>query len=181
MSDTSTAPEATENDTTDSTDWKAHARKWEDRAKASKKEADDLRAKVQAYESTASTSQTELEKLQTTVAELTAKSARNEREALIARIARDHKIDDGDDIELFLTGADEATLTAQAARLATRSEDKASQDAAAAKAALHTNAQVPSEGQASPAAPPPNVDLAFAESIRVALGQAADATSTILP
>ncbi len=67
-------------------------------------------------------SQTEIEKLTKAVDALTANAEKSAREQLIARVARDHKITDQDDINLFLTGADEDTLVAQAKRLQATTE-----------------------------------------------------------
>lgn len=46
--------------------------------------------------------------------------AREQRSRLVQSVAKAHGITDPDDIALFLTGADEDTLTAQAERLAER-------------------------------------------------------------
>lgn len=152
----------------DAIDWKAHARKWEDRAKANKEELDALRPKLQQYEAAASSSQTEVEKLAAQVAELTAKAARTEREALIGRIARDHGITDSEDISLFLTGETEEALTAQAARLAKFNAATAAEATKAAEEAQRANAIVPTEGL-TPATPGLSADERLAQAIHSAL------------
>lgn len=53
--------------------------------------------------------------------------AREQRSALVQRIAQQHKITDPEDVRLFLTGTDEDTLTAQAKRLAGRQTEQRKQ------------------------------------------------------
>lgn len=84
---------------------------------------------------------------------LKAADAREQRRGLVERIAREHKITDPDDITLFLTGADEDTLQAQAKRLAAR-------DAQAKKA----GDVVPREGT-TPKNGQPNDQAAFARKL----------------
>lgn len=55
---------------------------------------------------------------------LTDADAREQRAQLVAKVAKDHKVTDPDDIALFLTASDEETLTLQAARLAGREEQQ---------------------------------------------------------
>ena len=91
------------------TDWKAEARKWEQRAKENRAEADSLRSGVAATEQLTAdlaASHTELDALKL--------------QLLRHQVAGRHGITDTDDIDLFLTGGDEATLTKQAERLASR-------------------------------------------------------------
>jgi len=97
-------------------DWKAKSRDWEARAKANNKAAEELAALKQAQMS-------EQERLsaQLTEAQSAAETARTE--ALRLRVAVRHSISD-EDAELFLTGSDEATLTRQAERLASRESDR---------------------------------------------------------
>ena len=94
-------------------DWKAKAREWEKRAKDNKSAADEL---AQIRESQKSDAEKAADALKTAQAE--AESAR--AELLRYQIAAKHGITDADDIALFLTGADEETLTKQATRLADR-------------------------------------------------------------
>lgn len=133
---------------------------------------EDLKARVQQYEAASATSQTEMDALKSQVAELTAKSAKTEREALVARVARDNGITDSDDIELFLTGADEQQLTAQAARLASRTAAATEAAAEAAAEAGRANAIVPTEGQNLHTPQALDSDQEFAAAIAAALGQA---------
>lgn len=97
------------------TDWKAEARKWEERAKENaeaRKRLDDLDA----------ANKSEIEKA--TEARQKAEQERDaaRAEALRFKVASKHGISD-EDAELFLTGSDEDTLTRQAQRLAARDED----------------------------------------------------------
>lgn len=137
-----------------------HAKKFED--------YDALKAKVQQYEAAATTSQSEVETLKSQVAELSAKSAKTEREALVARVARDHGIMDSDDIVLFLTGADEDTLTAQAARLSSRNTAETEAAAKAADEVARANAVVPNEGH-MPSTPPASADQMIARALASAM------------
>lgn len=82
------------------------------------KDYDDLKAQVEG-------AKTAEQKLSDKIAELEAKHAESEARALRAAIAAEYGIstkkgDKGEpsDADLFLTGSDEATLTAQASRLA---------------------------------------------------------------
>jgi hypothetical protein len=58
------------------------------------------------------------------VAELEAELNSTRAESMRLRIATEHGITDADDIDLFLTGTDEETLTKQAKRLADRDADR---------------------------------------------------------
>lgn len=83
----------------------------------------DLKAKAAKFDEAdqASKTETQREREAREAAEVRASKA---EAALLRRvIAGNHGISDPDDIELFLTGADEETLTKQAKRLAARSED----------------------------------------------------------
>lgn len=133
---------------------------------------DELKAKVTQYEASMSTADKALEEMKAQVADLSAKAARTEREALIARVARDNGISDSEDIELFLTGDTEDTLIAQAKRLAARTDasKKAAQEQEAQK--RHSHAHVGSEGAYNPAPPQTTSEDALALSIAQALGQA---------
>lgn len=97
------------------TDWKAEARKWEARAKENSEAREQLDAIREAEK-------TEIEKAtdRAEKAEFAAQEARTE--ALRFRIAASHGIGD-EDASLFLTGADEETLTRQAQRLSERASD----------------------------------------------------------
>lgn len=93
----------------DETDWKAEARKWEQRAKENKTAADRLAELEEANKS-------ELEKAteKALAAEKAAEQAR--ADALRLRVALKHGISD-EDADEFLHGTDEETLTRQAKRL----------------------------------------------------------------
>lgn len=106
------------------TDWKAEARKWEDRAK----ENAEARKRLDEIEAA---NKTEIEKAAEarTKAEQERDAAR--AEALRFRVAAAHGIStapaaDGgpSDAELFLTASDEATLTKQAERLLGRDAER---------------------------------------------------------
>jgi hypothetical protein len=96
-------------------DWKAEARKWEERAK----ENAEARKRLDEIEAA---SKSDLEKA--TEARQAAEQERDaaRAEALRYKVASKHGISD-EDAELFLTGTDEDTLTKQAERLAARGED----------------------------------------------------------
>lgn len=97
-------------------DWKAKAREWENRAKANKTAADEL-ASLKAAQ------MTEQERLTAQLQEATSAAETARTEALRLRIAVRHGVSD-EDAELFLTASDEATLTKQAERLASREADR---------------------------------------------------------
>jgi hypothetical protein len=105
-----TAPEVEE------TDWKAEARKWEQRAKENKSAADRLAELEDANKS-------EIQKAsdKATAAEKAAAEAK--AEALRWKVAAKHGITE-EDADLFLTGTDEETLTKQAQRLTERVTDR---------------------------------------------------------
>lgn len=134
---------------------------------------DSLREKVQSYEATLSTSESEMANLKAQVSALSAKAAATEREALVSRVARDHGITDSEDIALFLTGDTEEALTKQAARLSSRNAANAEATEAAEAEALRNNAVVSTEGTTTSAPAPSSSDDAFAFAIAEALGQAA--------
>ncbi|MBC8726054.1 hypothetical protein F6X37_32320 [Paraburkholderia sp. 31.1] len=100
-------------------DWKAkfeeaqkHSRTWEQRAKDNKSAADEL-----------ATLKDSKKTVEQKLADLEAKHAEAEARALRSDIATKHGIS-AEDRDLFLTGSDEATLTAQAKRLAERIADQ---------------------------------------------------------
>ena len=98
---------------TEETDWKAEARKWEQRAKENRSAADELAAIKEAQKTDAERAAEALTKAQAEAKQATA-------ELLRYRTAAAHGITDAEDIELFLTGADEETLQRQAKALAAR-------------------------------------------------------------
>lgn len=85
---------------------------------------DDLKAKAAKLDEIEQANQTEAEKAATRLAELEAELNTTRRDSLRLKIASAHGITDADDIDLFLTGADEETLTKQAKRLADRTDRK---------------------------------------------------------
>ena len=101
----------------DETDWKAEARKWEQRAKENKSAAEELAQIREAQKS-------EAEKAADALKEAQAQAEQARAELLRYQIAAKHGITDADDIALFLTGTDEDTLTKQATRLAERVADQ---------------------------------------------------------
>lgn len=125
--DTETGPTDTSAQRTDGSatadaenvDWKAkfeeaqkHSRTWEQRAKDNKSAADEL-----------ATLKDSKKTVEQKLADLEAKHAEAEARALRSDIATKHGIS-AEDRDLFLTGSDEATLTAQAKRLAERIADQ---------------------------------------------------------
>lgn len=99
------APEAPAKET----DWKAEARKWEDRAKANKAAAEKLEQIEQA-------NLTEIEKAQKRAEAAEAALAAKEAETLRLTIASKHGIT-GEHLDL-LSGTDEAELEAKALKIA---------------------------------------------------------------
>lgn len=99
----------------DEVDWKAKAREWERRAKENKTAADELATIKEAQKSDA-------EKASERLAAAERDAAEAKRDALRFKIAAKFSITD-EDADLFLTGADEDTLTKQAERLAARADE----------------------------------------------------------
>lgn len=81
---------------------------------------EDLKTKAARLDEIEAANQTEAEKAAAKVAELEAELSTTRRESTRLKIAAEHGITDADDIDLFLTGNDEETLTKQARRLADR-------------------------------------------------------------
>jgi len=117
MSDeNTTAVEAEEVTTADEIDWKAKSREWESRAKANKTAAEELAA----LKDTTTTAE---QRFEARLAEVEKRAVKAETDALRSTVAASHGIS-VQDRDLFLTGVDEATLTAQAKRLAEREVDR---------------------------------------------------------
>jgi hypothetical protein len=93
-------------------DWKAEARKWEQRAKENTAAAKKLAEIEEA-------NKTEAQKQAERLAEAETAAAKAKAEALRFRVAAKHSISD-EDADLFLTGTDEETLLKQAQRLMER-------------------------------------------------------------
>jgi hypothetical protein len=99
----------------------------------------DVKAKAARLDEIEAANQTEAEKAAKRVAELEAELNNTRRDSLRLKIASANGITDADDIDLFLTGTDEETLTKQAKRLAERTADRKKQ-----------GNRVPNEGTNSP-------------------------------
>lgn len=84
----------------------------------------DVKAKAAKLDELEQANQSEAEKAAKRVAELEAELNQTRSESLRLKIAGANGITDADDIELFLTGTDEETLTRQAKRLADRDADR---------------------------------------------------------
>lgn len=69
------------------TDWKAEARKWEQRAKEHKKALDDAAPKVAQFDALTEASKSELERVQQQATEFQTQATEAERRALIAEVA----------------------------------------------------------------------------------------------
>lgn len=85
---------------------------------------DDLKAKAAKLDEIEAANQTEAEKQAKRLADLEAELSTTRRDSLRLKIASANGITDADDIDLFLTGTDEETLTKQAKRLAERAADR---------------------------------------------------------
>ena len=84
----------------------------------------DLKARAAKADEYEAANQTEAEKSAGRIAELESQLNGVRAESTRLRIATEHGITDADDIDLFLTGTDEETLTKQAKRLAERTADR---------------------------------------------------------
>lgn len=87
----------------------------------------DLKAKAAELDEIKAANQTEAERTAERIAALENDLKATRLDALRRKVAGDHKITDQDDIDLFLTGTDEETLTRQAKRLADREADRKKQ------------------------------------------------------
>ena len=85
---------------------------------------DDLKAKAAKLDEIEAANQTEAEKAAKRLADLEAELSTTRRDSLRLKIASANGITDAEDIDLFLTGTDEETLTKQAKRLAERTADR---------------------------------------------------------
>lgn len=97
-------------------DWKSKAREWEKRAKENKTAAERLAELEEANKTEAQKTAERLAAAEKAAADALADANR-------FKIAAKFNVSD-EDAELFLTGADEDTLTRQAQRLAEREADK---------------------------------------------------------
>ena len=84
----------------------------------------DVKAKAAKLDEIEDANRSEAEKQQARLTELETELNAVRSESMRLRIASEHGITDSDDIALFLTGADEETLTKQAKRLSDRDADR---------------------------------------------------------
>lgn len=84
----------------------------------------DVKAKATRLDEIEAANQTESERTAKRIADLEVELKDTRRDSSRLTIAAAHGITDADDIELFLTGTDEETLTKQAKRLAERTADR---------------------------------------------------------
>jgi len=84
----------------------------------------DVKAKAARLDEIEQANQTEAEKAAKRIADLEVELNNTRRDSLRLRVAAEHGITDADDIDLFLTGSDEETLTKQAKRLVDREADR---------------------------------------------------------
>ena len=84
----------------------------------------DLKAKATKLDEIEQANQSESEKTAKRIADLETELSNQRRDSTRLKIAATHGITDADDIDLFLTGNDEETLTKQAKRLADRTAEK---------------------------------------------------------
>lgn len=92
-------------------------------ARAKPADYDDLKAKAARLDEIEAANKSEVDKARDAAATAETERDKARAEAMRLRIAAKHGISD-DDADLFLTGADEATLTKQATALASRSDRK---------------------------------------------------------
>lgn len=95
-------------------------------ARAKPSDYDELKAKADRLDELEAEQKSEIEKANDKAVEAQRKAEAAEAEALRWRVAAKHGISD-EDAELFLTGTDEDTLTAQAERLTERDSDRKKQ------------------------------------------------------
>ncbi len=84
----------------------------------------DLKAKAARLDEIEQANQTEAERTAKRISDLETELNNQRRDSMRITIASAHGITDADDIDLFLTGTDEETLTRQAKRLADREADR---------------------------------------------------------
>ena len=95
-----------------------------DQKRKHRAEAADWKAKAAKLDEYEQANQTEAEKSAKRIADLEAELGNTRRDSLRIKIASANGITDAEDIDLFLTGTDEETLTKQAKRLAERTADR---------------------------------------------------------
>ncbi len=99
----------------------------------------DLKAKATKLDEIEQANQSEAEKTAKRIADLETELSNQRRDSTRLKIASAHGITDADDIDLFLTGNDEETLTKQAKRLADRTAEKKKQGNHVPKEGASTN------------------------------------------
>lgn len=100
----------------------------------------DLKVKAARLDEIEAANKTEAQKLADAVAAAEKERDDARAEALRMRIATKHGITDAEDIDLFLTGTDEETLTRQAERLAGRASDRRKQGNVAPREGVNSSA-----------------------------------------
>lgn len=115
---------------------------------------DELKAKATKLDEIEQANQTEAEKTAKRIADLEAELGNTRRDSTRLKIAAEHGITDADDIDLFLTGNDEETLTKQAKRLADRTAEQKKQ-----------GNRAPREGQTPAVAPGDEDRRAFVRNL----------------
>lgn len=98
-----------------------------DRERAKFSDYKDVKAKATRLDEIEQANQTEAERTAKRIADLESELNNTRRDSMRLKIASEHGITDADDIDLFLTGTDEETLTRQAKRLAAREADRKQQ------------------------------------------------------
>lgn len=123
--DTSTADEFKAITTQDDLNKVINERLTRERAKFA--DYKDLKAKATKLDEIEQANQSEADKTAKRIADLETELSNQRRDSSRLKIAAAHGITDADDIDLFLTGNDEETLTKQAKRLADRTAEKKKQ------------------------------------------------------
>lgn len=95
-----------------------------DRERSKFSDYKDVKAKATRLDELEAANQTEAERTAKRITDLETELNNTRRDSLRLKIASAHGITDADDIDLFLTGSDEETLTKQATRLAAREADR---------------------------------------------------------
>lgn len=105
----------------------------------------ELQDKAKRLDQIEEANKTELQRQADRLAASEKSKAEAQREALRLRVATRHGVTE-EDMDLFLTGDDEDTLTRQAERLATREADRQQAEADAEAERLRNGTHVPGEG-----------------------------------
>lgn len=108
-------------------DWKAKSREWERRAKENKTAAEELAALRDSQKTSEQLAEERVAELERKAAAAEAKALRSDVAAAFGISTKKGPKGEPSDADLFLTGSDESTLTAQAQRLSAREEDRKKQ------------------------------------------------------